>query len=175
MKKVLTTLLTAVMLSVFAMGASAQRTISGVIISSEDGEPVIGASVTVSETQLKKAGSTAKVLGAVTDIDGVFRFTIPSKVTEIEIRSIGFTPRTIHLVDGVDDYDLKLDPASEVLGDVVVTGYQVIEKRKLTAAITKTQYRRCRHRLGDEYRPGARRPDCRSVGGAKLRFARSTP
>ena len=137
MKKVLTTLLTAVMLSVFAMGASAQRTISGVIISSEDGEPVIGASVTVSETQLKKAGSTAKVLGAVTDIDGVFRFTIPSKVTEIEIRSIGFTPRTIHLVDGVDDYDLKLDPASEVLGDVVVTGYQVIEKRKLTAAITK--------------------------------------
>lgn len=75
MKKVLTTLLTAVMLSVFAMGASAQRTISGVIISSEDGEPVIGASVTVSETQLKKAGSTAKVLGAVTDIDGVFRFT----------------------------------------------------------------------------------------------------
>ena len=137
MKKFLTTLLTVVLLTAFAAGASAQRTISGLIVSSEDGEPVIGASVTVSETQLKKAGSTARVLGAVTDIDGNFRFVIPEKVTEIEIRSVGFTPRTIHLVDGVNSYDIKLDPASEILGDVVVTGYQVIEKRKLTAAITK--------------------------------------
>lgn len=109
MKKILTTLFTAVLLSAFAVGASAQRTISGLIISSEDGEPVIGASVTVSETQLKKAGSKAKVLGAVTDIDGKFQLSIPSKVSEIEIRSVGFTPRTIHLVDGVNNYDLKLD------------------------------------------------------------------
>ena len=86
MKKFLTTLLTVVLLTAFAAGASAQRTISGLIVSSEDGEPVIGASVTVSETQLKKAGSTARVLGAVTDIDGNFRFVIPEKVTEIEIR-----------------------------------------------------------------------------------------
>ena len=119
--------------------AVAQRTLTGVLVSSEDKEPIIGASVSVSETQLKKAGSTAKRLGTVTDIDGRFKLTVPDAVTEIECRSIGFNPRTIELVDGVNDYDLLLDPSSEVLSDVVVTGYQAIERRKLTASITKME------------------------------------
>ena len=46
-----------------ANAVMAQRTISGVILSSEDKEPLPGASVAVSETQLKKAGNTTKTLG----------------------------------------------------------------------------------------------------------------
>ncbi len=139
MKQVFAKLLALTLLVVVfpAAAALAQRTITGVIVSSEDHEPLIGASVTVSEAQLKKAGSSSKVLGAVTDLDGKFSLKIPAGVTEIECRSVGFNPRTIVLVDGVDNYDLMLDPSSEVLGDVVVTGYQTIERRKLTAAITK--------------------------------------
>ncbi len=57
----------------------------------------------------------------------------------IECRYVGYNPRTIELVPGLDDYKLQLDRASEVLGDVVVTGYQNIEKRKLTASITKVE------------------------------------
>ena len=67
-----------------ASAVMAQRAISGVILSSEDQEPLIGASVSVSETQLKKAGSKSKTLGSVTDIDGKFSIVIPSGVTEIE-------------------------------------------------------------------------------------------
>lgn len=132
--KYICTLLLALSLPV---AAAAQRTISGVLVSSEDQEPLIGASITVSEHQLKKAGSQQKNLGVVTDLDGRFKITVPSGVSEIECRSVGFRPRTIHLVDGVNHYDLMLDPASELLGDVVVTGYQTIEKRKLTASISK--------------------------------------
>lgn len=117
--------------------AMAQHTVTGFIVSSEDNEPLIGASVTVSETQLKKAGLKSKTLGVVTDLDGKFSISIPKGVSQIECRSVGFRPRTIELVDGVNHYDITLDPASETLGDVVVTGYQTIEKRKLTAAITK--------------------------------------
>ena len=51
-----------------ASAIMAQRTITGVILSSDDQEPLIGASVSVSETQLKNAGSKAKTLGTVTDI-----------------------------------------------------------------------------------------------------------
>lgn len=122
-----------------AAALMAQRTITGVIVSSDDQEPLIGASVTVSETQLKKSGSTAKTLGTVTDIDGQFSLTIPSGVTEIECRNVGYNPRTIVLVDGVNHYDIILDPSSVVLSDVVVTGYQAIERRKLTASITKME------------------------------------
>ncbi|MDE5595415.1 MAG: TonB-dependent receptor plug domain-containing protein, partial [Muribaculaceae bacterium] len=122
-----------------AAALTAQRTITGVIVSSDDQEPLIGASVTVSETQLKKSGSTAKTLGTVTDIDGKFSLTIPSGVTEIECRNVGYNPRTIVLVDGVNHYDIILDPSSVVLSDVVVTGYQAIERRKLTASITKME------------------------------------
>lgn len=137
MKKVFTILSILLLLVFVPATASAQRTVTGTLTSSEDNEPLIGASVTVSAEQLKNAGSSAKTLGAVTDIDGHFSLVVPNGVTEIECRSVGYNPLTIKLINGVNNYDLVLDPSSEVLGDVVVTGYQVIEKRKLTAAITK--------------------------------------
>lgn len=139
MKQTLSIILSALLLTVVlpAAAAGTSRTVTGVILSSEDSEPLIGASVSVSETQLKNAGSKDRKLGTVTDIDGRFSLVIPSAVTELECRSVGFNPRTIVLVDGVDSYDIVLDPSSVVLSDVVVTGYQAIEKRKLTASITK--------------------------------------
>lgn len=117
----------------------ADRTVSGVIISAEDNEPLPGATVSVSETQLKKAGTSVKSLAAFTDIDGRFSLTIPDKVSQLECRYIGFNPRTIELVDGVNDYDIILDSSSVMLTDVVVTGYQEIERRKLTASISKME------------------------------------
>ncbi|MDE5692991.1 MAG: SusC/RagA family TonB-linked outer membrane protein, partial [Duncaniella sp.] len=118
---------------------AADRVVTGVVVSSEDSEPLIGASVTVSQSQLKEANSPLKTLGVVTDLDGKFSITIPDAVKQLEIRYVGYNPRTIELVPGLDNYDLQLDRASEVLSDVVVTGYQNIEKRKLTASITKVE------------------------------------
>ncbi len=117
--------------------SAADRVITGVVLSSDDSEPLIGASVSVPQSQLKAAGSSLKTLGVVTDIDGKFSLSIPAGVKEIECRYVGYNPRTIVLVPGLDHYDLQLDRASEMLSDVVVTGYQNIEKRKLTASITK--------------------------------------
>lgn len=119
-----------------AYAAQTTRTIKGIIVAAEDKEPVIGATVAVSQTQLKKSGTT-KPVGTVTDIDGNFELTIPAGVDQIECRAVGFNPRTIYLVDGVDSYDIMLDSSAEMLGEVVVTGYQAIERRKLTASITK--------------------------------------
>ena len=83
MKHAITKKITVVLLMMASAVASAlaQRTISGVLVSSEDKEPIIGASVSVSETQLKKAGSKAKRHGTVTDIDGKFTLTVPDAVT----------------------------------------------------------------------------------------------
>lgn len=38
---------------------------------------------------------------------------------------------------GKNDYRIILQPSAHTLGDVIVTGYQEVERRKLTAAITK--------------------------------------
>lgn len=138
MKKLLFSFMTIMLAAVLpATAAMAQRTISGVILSFEDKEPLIGASVSVSEAQLKKAGVKERRMGTVTDIDGKFSLALPAGVSEIECRSVGYNPRTIVLVDGLNSYDIVLDPSAVVLSDVVVTGYQAIERRKLTASITK--------------------------------------
>lgn len=115
------------------------RTVTGTLVSEEDNEPLIGATVLVSETQLKRAGSSRKSLGTATDIEGHFSIEIPDAVEEIECRYMGFNPRTIILVDGVDYYDIPLSATSAMLSDVVVTGYQNIERRKLTASISKIE------------------------------------
>ncbi len=140
MNKLVFCFVLASLLSVASISVSAaERTITGVIVSADDHEPLTGASVTVSDTQLKKAGSKKKALGVLTDIDGNFSIEIPAGVTEIECRYLGYNPRTIVLVDGVNNYDIVLDPAAVALTDVVVTGYQTIERRKLTASISKLE------------------------------------
>ena len=51
------------------MASAANRTITGVVISGEDNEPLIGASVYVHTDELKKAGASQTSLGTITDID----------------------------------------------------------------------------------------------------------
>ena len=72
------------------MASAANRTITGVVISGEDNEPLIGASVYVHTDELKKNGSSEVSLGTVTDIDGKFSLSIPEKTTRIHCSYIGF-------------------------------------------------------------------------------------
>ena len=65
------------------MASAANRTITGVVISGEDNEPLIGASVYVHTDELKKAGASQTSLGTITDIDGKFSLSVPDKVTRI--------------------------------------------------------------------------------------------
>ena len=59
------------------MASAANRTITGVVISGEDNEPLIGASVYVHTDELKKAGASQTSLGTITDIDGKFSLSVP--------------------------------------------------------------------------------------------------
>ncbi len=119
------------------MASAANRTITGVVISGEDNEPLIGASVYVHTDELKKNGSSEVSLGTVTDIDGKFSLSIPEKTTRIHCSYIGFEEQILLLQAGKNDYRIILQPSAHTLGDVIVTGYQEVERRKLTAAITK--------------------------------------
>ena len=123
--------------NVLASASAANRTITGVVISGEDNEPLVGASVYVHADDLKKAGASQTSLGTITDMDGKFSISIPEKVTRLHCSYIGFEEQNIVLQAGKDTYRIVLQASSHTLGDVVVTGYQELERRKLTAAIAK--------------------------------------
>ena len=123
---------------VIAFGTSAaERKITGVVIAGDYKEPLIGASVFVSSENLKKAGSSQTSLGVITDMDGKFTINVPEGVTSLQCSYVGYESQTIHLAAGKNSYEVVLQPSAHMLDAVVVTGYQTIERRKLTAAVTK--------------------------------------
>lgn len=116
---------------------AADKVITGNVIADDDKQPLIGVSVYVSADDLKKAGSSLMSLGVVTDIDGNFSISVPSGVKKLQCSYIGYTTLQIELKPGQTHYNIALQPSSTMLNDVVVTGYQTVERRKLTAAVAK--------------------------------------
>ena len=140
-----------------AFASAANRTITGVVISGEDNEPLIGASVYVNADDLKKAGALQTSLGTITDMDGKFSISIPEKVTRLHCSYIGFEEQDIVLQAGKDTYRIVLQASAHTLGDVVVTGYQELERRKLTAAIAKVDVTDGMVGAAKKHRPGISR------------------
>lgn len=119
MKKVL--LLMALMLSVSL--AWADMSVSGVVISAEDGEPVIGASV------LEK-GTTN---GTITDFDGKFSLTVPEKATLV-VSYVGMTTQEVKVTGSTIKITLQADAIA--MEEVVVTAMGVVqEKKRLNFAV----------------------------------------
>ena len=120
MEKRLTMFLACLLLS---MGmALAQTKVTGTVISAEDNEPVIGASVIV---QGQKSGT-------VTDANGHFTISVPSG-KKISISYIGMETQTVTPKNGMQ---IVLQNSAE-LQEVVVTGLQKVDKRLFTGSTTK--------------------------------------
>lgn len=120
------------LLLVLAPSAWAQRVITGVVVEADsNNDPLPGATVSVSVP-----GSKAQA-GAVTDYEGRFKLEVGAKVTSFTVRYLGYQTEEVRLVDGQTHYNIQLKPNARTVNEVVVTGYQKIDRRKLTAAVTK--------------------------------------
>ena len=120
------------LLLVLAPCAWAQRVITGVVVEADsNNDPLPGATVSVSVP-----GSKAQA-GAVTDYEGRFKLEVGAKVTSFTVRYLGYQTEEVRLVDGQTHYNIQLKPNARTVNEVVVTGYQKIDRRKLTAAVTK--------------------------------------
>ena len=97
--------------------ATAQtQTVTGVVISEEDGQPVIGASVLVKDTQL----------GTITGIDGDFKLTnVPSSAKTIVVSYLGMKAVEVPIKENIK-VTLKTD--NEMLDEVVITSYGTAKK-----------------------------------------------
>ena len=96
--------------------------VTGVVISEEDGQPVIGASVLVKGTQI----------GAITGVDGDFTLpNVPSSAKTLVISYIGMKTQEVSIRANMK---VSMKPDTEVLDEVVVTGYGVQRKASFTGA-----------------------------------------
>lgn len=98
------------------------RTVKGVVISSEDNLPVIGAAV------MEKGTKNATM----TDIDGKFTLKVRLSAKTLEISCLGMKPKDVGITDG--EMRISLEADTEVLEGVVVTGMQKMDKRLFTGA-----------------------------------------
>ena len=113
---------TAVLL--LSLSAMAQnRNVTGTVTDASDGQPVIGAGVTLPNG-----------VGTITDIDGKYVIAVPDKGAVITISSLGYKPVTVE-VGARTVVNVELQPDSEALEEVVVLGFTSQKRSELTSAV----------------------------------------
>ena len=105
-------------------GSDKQKTVTGVVLSAEDGLPVIGATVKVEGTSR----------GTTTDMDGKFTLSSIQAGAKLTISYVGMISQTVSAKNGMK---ISLQPDAQQLDEVVVTGMQKMDKRLFTGATTR--------------------------------------
>ncbi|WP_415783584.1 carboxypeptidase-like regulatory domain-containing protein, partial [Bacteroides fragilis] len=111
-----------------SLGAMAQKKSITGVVTDASGESVIGASVV-------EVGTTN---GVITDIDGKFTLMVDPN-GKIKVSYVGYQPQVLD-VKGKNSFNIKLKEDSEMLDEVVVTGYGGKQLRtKVTNSIGKVK------------------------------------
>ena len=112
-----------VSLFLFVGTALAQTKVTGTVISQEDGEPIIGATI-----KIVGAGT-----GAITNFDGQFTVTMPEGKDMIEITYLGCKTETLKAINGMR---VMMKPDTETLEEVVVVAYGTAKKQSITGSVS---------------------------------------
>lgn len=101
-------------LCLVSLGVMAEKQISGVVVD-EKGEPIIGASVQVKGT----------TTGTISDYDGEFTLSVPDDATTLTVSFVGMQTQEVEIAKRMR---ITLHEASEMIQEVVVTGYGNVSK-----------------------------------------------
>lgn len=109
-------------------GNATKKNIAGTVVD-ENGEPVIGASVTVKGTSL----------GTITDFDGNYLLNDVPADASVSISYIGYQSREMNAANSQNLARIVLKEDSKVLDEVVVVGYGVQKKSDITGSVTSVK------------------------------------
>jgi TonB-linked SusC/RagA family outer membrane protein len=123
MKRCFMFLLMSIVLSIDL--AMAQTQVSGTVTSSEDGEPVVGASILVQGSKI----------GTVTDVNGKFSFSAPAN-SKLVISYIGMVTKTVKAGKNIH---VVLDQDNNTLDDVMVVAYGTVKKSAFTGSASEVK------------------------------------
>ena len=120
MRKLLSLITLLVMSTVMLMAQG--RVITGSVVSAEDGEPIIGATVLVKGTQV----------GTVTDVDGKYVIkNVPESAKTLVISYVGMTSQEVAIHKNLM---ISLESASENLDEVMVVAYGTTRRSAFTGS-----------------------------------------
>ena len=102
--------------------ASIPNTISGRIVDGDDNQPLPGATIKVKGTSI----------GAVTDANGNYSLQLPHGAQALVASYIGYKVQETAITGGQASF--RLEPSSNALNEVVVTGYGTQRKSDVTGA-----------------------------------------
>ncbi len=133
MRKILTLFILVCPLLVMAQQT---RQISGQVLDRADGSPLVGATVFIApeETQARDYNPQ----GTIAYEQGRFTFKVPVSVRKVTVSFLGYEVQTID-ISGKSNFVVYLSAEENKMDAVVVTGYQRIEKRKLTSSISSVK------------------------------------
>ena len=132
-------LATAIFLSTAQLLAAEHSNCRGRVVD-EQGEPVIGATITIPGTKI----------GTVTNIDGFFQIEVPQGSKDVEIRYVGY--KTVLKKSQGNLGEVRLEAASQMLRDVVVT-QSIAKTRETPVAISEVSARVIDMKLGNQEFP----------------------
>lgn len=101
---------------------SQNKTVTGKV-ADENGNPLANVSIRVLSTNLY----------VITKPDGSFSVSAPASATQLEFSYVGYANQTVS-IRGLNTVSVRLISASKSLGEVVITGFQQIDKKKFTGA-----------------------------------------
>jgi TonB-dependent starch-binding outer membrane protein SusC len=125
LRKILCTVVLLIALSSFSELIAQTKTITGIVTSSENKQPVASASVTVKGT----------TNGTTTDADGKYKITVDSKATTLVFSSASFISYEIR-INNQTTINTELIAEVKALDDVVVVGYSTVKRKDLTGSVS---------------------------------------
>ena len=109
MKRRMLLLLTCCIIGIGMVMAQTSK-VTGKVLSEEDGEAVIGATVMVKGTNI----------GTVTDADGLFSLSnVPGSAKELEVSYVGMEAQIVRIQPNLT---IRMRTSSEMLDEVLITG-----------------------------------------------------
>lgn len=115
------------LMAVFCVTAmSAQmRTVTGVVTSAEDGEPLAGATVV-------PVGGNGH--GTATDLDGRFTLQVPQSIHKLTVSYVGMRTKSVDITPG--EMKIELENTTNKLDEVMVVAYGTAKKSAFTGSAT---------------------------------------
>lgn len=107
--------------------ALAQYKLSGKVVDAENGDPVIGAAVTVVGTSI----------GVTTGVDGAYTLSMPAGKQTVKFSFLGYTDKEIVVHGNQTVLNVQLENSAISVGDVVVTGFKNAKKETFTGSSVK--------------------------------------
>src|SRR6186713_1417125 len=111
-------------LGFLSVSLTAQTIVTGTVVDSTTGAPIIG--VTIQEAETDK--------GTVSDLDGNFEFTVTGTDPTLIFRYTGYATVEIKL-DGRTYLEVRMSERSQLFEEFVVVGYGIQKKSDLTGAV----------------------------------------